>query len=131
MAKTTTIFELLDPLGVFVEYDTEYDIYVAQCLQTGHMVSASDQATVESMIIEVLGDEVSYAIERDDLQNLVSAPAPMEVWAKWKLAAATNNTHEAKIRVHGELPQQLRMLIGQAEVETAIRIAIGQTAAAA
>ena len=119
---------IIDPLKVFVEYDQQYEIFVAQCLQTGHVVSADDPDTAKSMIVELLGDEVNYAIQHDDLSNLLDTPAPMEIWAKWNLAAQAKDPEERKITVQGNMPQQLRMLVGQAEVQTEVRIATGKTA---
>ena len=54
-----TILQLLDPLKVFVEYDTQYEVYVAQCLQTGHLVTADDPAMTKEMIEELLQDEIT------------------------------------------------------------------------
>ena len=69
MSKISTL-RVLDPLKVFLEYDTQYGIYVAQCLQTGHLVTADDPDTAKEMITELLEDEVSSAIEKNDLSNL-------------------------------------------------------------
>jgi hypothetical protein len=129
VTKITTL-QILDPLKVFVEYDAKYEVYVAQCLGTGHLVTADDPKTAKDMIIELLEHEVSLAVENDDLASLLSNPAPIEIRAKWELAARAAKPEERTIRVQGEIPQGLRLLIGQAEVETEIRIATGRTAAA-
>lgn len=130
MAKIT-ILQILDPLKVFVEYDTQYDVYVAQCLQTGHLVTADDPGTTKEMIEELLQDEIALAIEQGDFSSLLGNPAPVNVWIKFELASK-NNQEERKITVRAEFPQQLRMLVGQqAEVETEIRIATGKTTRAA
>lgn len=130
MSKVT-ILQLLDPLKVFVEYDTQYEVYVAQCLQTGHLVTADDADTTKEMIEELLQDEITLAIERGDFSSLLSNPAPVEVWLKWGMAYKTGH-EERKITIRADFPQQLRLLVGQqAEVETEIRIATGKTAAAA
>src|SRR5579863_9554001 len=86
MSKVTTL-QLLDPLKVFVEYDTQYDTYVAQCLQTGHLVTANDSDLAKEMITELLQDEVSLAVEKNDISSLLSNPAPLELRIKWELAA--------------------------------------------
>ncbi len=133
MTKVTTL-QLLDPLKVFVEYDTRYEIYVAQCLQTGHLVTADDPDTVKNMIAELLEDEVSLAFKNNDISSLLANPASLELRAKWELAAITApeqlDRRTIKI-VHGEVPQELRLLLGQAEVETAVTIVTGRTARAA
>jgi hypothetical protein len=131
--KITTL-QLLDPLKVFVEYDTQYEIYVAQCLQTGHLVTADDPETVKEMIAELLEDEVSLAIKNNDISGLLANPAPLELRARWELAAITapDKLDRRTIKVvHGEVPQELRLLLGQAEVETAVTIVTGRTAKAA
>ena len=131
MSKVT-ILQLLDPLKVFVEYDTQYEVYVAQCLQTGHLVTADDADTTKEMIEELLQEEIILAIERGDFSSLLSNPAPVELWLKWEMAHKTGQREERKITVRAEFPQQLRLLVGQqAEVETEIRIATGKTARAA
>lgn len=133
MPKITTL-QLIDPLKVFVEYDTQYEIYVAQCLQTGHLVTADDPDTAKNMIAELLEDEVSTAIKNNDISGLLANPAPLELRAKWELAARTapDKLDRRTITVvHGEVPQELRLLLGQAEVETAVTIVTGRLAAAA
>jgi hypothetical protein len=133
VTKITTL-QLLDPLKVFVEYDTQYEIYVAQCLQTGHLVTADSPEMAKEMIKELLEDEVSLAVKRNDISVLLSNPAKMELWFRWELVAKTAPTKIERdtIKVtHGEVPQELRLLLGQAEVETEIKIATGRLAAAA
>lgn len=131
MSKLPTPLQILDPLKVFVEFDQQYEIYVAQCLQTGHLVTADDAETVKEMITELLQDEVSFAIGHNDLASLLSNPAPLEVWGKWSLASKTTALDERKIVVHSQVPVELRLLLGQSEVETEVRIATGRTTAAA
>lgn len=133
MNKITTL-QLLDPLKVFVEYDAQYEVYVAQCLQTGHLVTADDRKLAEEMITELLEDEVSLAVKSNNISNLLSNPAKMELWVRWEMAYrnAPDKVVQRTIKiVHGEVPQELRLLLGQAEVETAIKIATGRLGAAA
>lgn len=126
-----TILQILEPLKVFVEYDTQYDVFVAQCLQTGHLVTADDPATTKEMIEELLQDEITLALTQGDFSNLLGHPAPVAVWFKWELASKAN-LQERKITIRAEFPQELKVLVGQqAEVETEIRIATGKTARAA
>ena len=132
MPKITTL-QPLDPLKVFLEFDTQYGVFVAQCLQTGHLVTADDAVTAKEMIEELLQDEVSSALKDNDISRLLSNPAPMELWFKWDICSKMPNAIEQRtIRVSG-VPEQLRMLVGQdyrvVEVETGIRIATGRIAA--
>jgi len=71
---------------VLAEFDSEYNVYVARCLETGSVASADDMDTVLSMIEELLVDEVTFAIENDNLANLYSSPAPLRTWEKYRTA---------------------------------------------
>ena len=131
MPKITTL-QPLDPLKVFLEYDTQYQVYVAQCLQTGHLVTADDPETAKEMITELLEDEVSLAVKNNDILSLLSNPAPMPLWFKFDLASKVKVVeHGRTIKISGVVPQDLRVLVGQdyrtVEVETEIRIATGKT----
>lgn len=122
---------LLDPLKVFVEFDPQYEIFVAQCLQTGHLVTADDADKVKEMITELLEDEVSRAVETDD-NDLLAHPAPLTLWAKWAMAERAHKPEARKIRVNGNsISKELRLLLGQAEVQAEIHIATGRTSRAA
>ena len=131
MPTKITTLKPLDPLKVFVEYDPQYEIYVAQCLQTGHLVTADDADMAKEMIAELLEDEVSSAVKHNDISRLLSNPAEMKLWLKFELALQTapDKIDERTIRVvHSEVPQELRLLLGQAEVETLVSIVTGRTA---
>jgi hypothetical protein len=136
MTNITTL-QPLDPLKVFLEFNEQYHVYVAQCLQTGHLVTADDAEMAKEMITELLEAEVSEAVRANDLSNLLSNPAPMSLFFKFELAAKVPSAIDKTrtIRVHGGVPQELRVLVGQdyrsVEVETEIRIATGAIAAAA
>jgi hypothetical protein len=129
MTKQT--MALLDPLKVFVEFDSQYEIFVAQCLQTGHLVTADNVELVKEMIVELLEHEITLAFQADDLSELLSNPAPVELFVKWFLASMQGKLDERKIVTHGEVSKELRLLLGQAEVETEVRIATGRTTARA
>ena len=134
MPKVTTL-QPLDPLKVFLEFNTEYQVYVAQCLQTGHLVTADDPKIAKEMIAELLGDEVSIAVKANDLSSLLSSPAPMELFFKFEIASKAGAVEDSvTIRVSGVVPQELRMIVGQdynsVEVQTEIRIATGTARAA-
>ena len=135
MTNVTTL-QPLDPLKVFVEYDPQYEVYVAQCLQTGHLVTADDPDAVTEMITELLTDEVSLAVRNNDIPSLLSSPAPTEQWFKFDLASKAGAVKDGStIRVSGEVSHELRVLVGHdhraVEVTTEIRIATGKVAGAA
>jgi hypothetical protein len=86
----------------------------------------------KEMITELLEYEVSNAIKKGDLSSLLKHPAPLEIWIKWELASKANSVEETRtITVKGEIPQQVRLFIGQAEVTTEVKIATGTTTKAA
>jgi hypothetical protein len=136
MAEITTL-QPLDPLKVFLEFNEQYQIYVAQCLQTGHLVTADEPEMAKDMITELLEGEVSQAVRANDLSSLLSNPAPMSLFFKWELASKVPSAMDKTrtIRISGGVPQELRVLVGQdyhaVEVQTEIRIATGATAGAA
>ena len=136
MTMKITTLQPLDPLKVFLEFDTDYQIYVAQCLQTGHLVTADDPKLAKEMIAELLEDEVSFAVKANDLSSLLSHPAPMELFFKFDIASQIPGAIEngRTIRVSGVVPQELRMIVGQdyrsVEVMTEIKIATGKARAA-
>lgn len=108
-------------LRVLTEFDKTYRTHVAYCLETGSVVTSDDPAMLDDMIQELLSDEVTYALEHDkNFTNLLSTPAKMEVWAKWAKAASLGNIEPITITVKSE---QLKVLLGRAEVTTEVRIA--------
>lgn len=71
---------------VLIEKEIAYNVYVARCLETGSVATADDADTVEDMIKELLMDEVTFAVENDNLSNLYSSPAPLDIWMRFKQA---------------------------------------------
>ena len=71
---------------VLVEFDSGYNVFVARCLETGSVATADDEDTVEDMIAELLDDEVTFALDNDNLANLYSSPAPFYVWRQFRAA---------------------------------------------
>ena len=69
---------------VLVEFESGYNVFVARCLETGSVATADDAETAKDMIEELLVDEVTFAIENNNLANLFSSPAPFNVWMKFR-----------------------------------------------
>lgn len=136
MPDVTTL-QPIDPLKVFLEFNEEYQVYVAQCLQTGHLVTADEPDMAKEMITELLEEEVSRAVQANDLSRLLSHPAPMALFFKWDIASQVPSAMDETrtIRIPGGVPRELRVLVGQdyrnVEVETEIKIATGTIARAA
>lgn len=66
-------------LSVLVWREDE-KVIAAQCLQTGSVVTANDVPTAQSMMVELLRDEVSYNLQHKNMHNLFGTPAPFEIW---------------------------------------------------
>jgi hypothetical protein len=87
MTYTTTATNHEEPIFTFrvlVELDSGYNVYIARCLETGSVATAADPDTVENMIEELLVDELTYALQYENLPNLYSAPAPFDTWKRFR-----------------------------------------------
>jgi len=71
---------------VLIEFDSAYNVFVARCLETGSVATADDAEVVEDMVRELLVDEVTFALDHNNLANLYSSPAPFETWMKFREA---------------------------------------------
>jgi hypothetical protein len=78
-------------LRVLLRYDKKYAVHVAQCLETGNLVTADTSNEARAMIKELLEDEIAYALKHRNLKNLFSSPAPLEVLVQWVNARAEND----------------------------------------
>lgn len=99
MSKKETNFVRLRSL---IYFDSVYEVYLGQCLETGGVVTADDPETAESMMTELLEDEVSYAIKYRNFANLFSKPAPAEIWTRWYEAAKKGTVKEIALKIDAE-----------------------------
>jgi len=70
-------------LRVLPYFDSVHKFFVAQCLETGSVTTASDRETALEMMDELLEDEISQAIKFENLANLYSTPAPLDIHTRW------------------------------------------------
>lgn len=105
-------------LRVIVYRDDVYNAFVAQCLQTGSVATADDLDTAKEMISELLEDELSYAIEHQNFENLFSTPAPAEMWVRWYQAAKAGDVEVGELKIDAK---ELR--IDEQEVGTRVEVA--------
>jgi predicted RNase H-like HicB family nuclease len=78
-----------EPLFIFrvlIEWSNDYNVFVARCLETGNVATASSTEVAEDMIKELLIDEVTFAVNEDNIENLYSSPAPLEIWMRYRSA---------------------------------------------
>ena len=98
---------------VLIEWDSGYNVFVARCLETGSVATASDADTAEDMIKELLIDEVTFALEKDNLANLYSAPAPLDVWLKYRQvlqSGVPSKPMQRAVRAReGEVPAEIKI----------------------
>jgi hypothetical protein len=97
----TRKYPLFD-LRVLVEFYKRFGAFVAHCLETGSVVTADDRETVVSMIKELLEDEISFAIKHDNVRNLFSSAAPLDVWKKFTQASAKEKPIEIMLNIQIE-----------------------------
>ena len=117
MDKATQHYPLFE-WRALLEYDSKYKIFIAHCLETGSVVSADDPDTAKEMIKELLEDEITYAIERKSLKNLLSSPAPLDVHIRWQQAAEKTPPEKMTLNIRAE---ELRL--DRPDVETRIDFA--------
>lgn len=112
--KEKTMFRL----RVLAEYDSLYNIYIAQCLETGSIVSSDDPTTLDDMMTELLADEVTFAVEHKNFANLFSTPAPTDVWVRWLQTKGELKEHQIPINA-----KELRLDDEKQEVFAGIEVA--------
>jgi hypothetical protein len=72
---------------VLIEFDQRFRVFVGYCLETGSVVTADKPDMAKNMMKELLEDEISFAIQHNNVRNLLSSAAPLEIWKKWQEAA--------------------------------------------
>jgi hypothetical protein len=98
---STEKYPLFD-LRVLVEFNKGFSAFIAHCLETGSVVTADDRETVVLMMKELLEDEISFAINHENLRNLFSSPAPLDVWKKFTQASAHKAPQKIKLNIQIE-----------------------------
>jgi hypothetical protein len=78
------------------------------------------------MIVELLEDEVAFALKNKNLANLFSSPAPVEVWAQWVNAAMKQgidttwlNLNSTQRELHDIEPQGANYKTGRVQLAEA------------
>lgn len=94
---------------VYVFHDEQYKYEVGYCLETGSVATANDRKTVLEMIQELLHDETAYALKHHDFRNLLSCPAPFDIWMKWK----SGGPRKATMDINGNQAELLIVEGGQ------------------
>jgi hypothetical protein len=103
-SKAANLFNL----RVLLRYDDKYAVHVAHCIETGNVVTADSSEEAESMIKELLEDEILFALKHQNLKNLFSSPARLDVLVMWMNAARENGTRNVVLDINFkevELPE--------------------------
>jgi hypothetical protein len=98
VGKEQTMFRL----RVLPFFDSIHGFYVAQCLETGSITTASDRETALDMMDELLEDEISQALKFENLANLYSTPAPLEIHKRWVREAELYGTTTRPLNIKVE-----------------------------
>lgn len=104
-------------LRILEEFDKEHKVFVAHCLETGAVASATDAASLHTLMKETLQLEITLAVRSGDFDNLWKQQAPPDVWTRWHKAAGAGNKEDSTLTFNITLPTTPRR-----EVKSEIRI---------
>jgi hypothetical protein len=120
ISKLTTDREVpFFSLRGLTEYDSAHKVFISQCLETGSLVTADDSDTATHMLIELLEDEISYAVEHENFANLFSSPASPSVWVRWLKIAKTQDPQNITLKVSATA-----LRLDDLEVSTNVEMAV-------
>lgn len=68
---------------VLVEYDEDYTLWVARCLDTNAVATGETQEEAESLIKEVIENDIRIAVREGSIRNLMHARASYDVYERW------------------------------------------------
>ena len=95
------IIEQLD-LRVYIEFDEDYQSYVARCVDTGATATGASIEEAESLIKDILENDFRVAIEQGSLKSLLHVEPSFDAKVRWyELKAASP---ESIRRVPLEIP---------------------------
>lgn len=81
-------FLMMEPMfrfRVLIDFEIRGDVFVARCLETGSVATAADAETAEDMMVELLVDAITFAVDHNNLaKSLCSSPMPLEVWFRFR-----------------------------------------------
>ena len=93
-----TIIEQLD-LRVFVRFDEDYGVYVARCIDTGAVATGHTIEETETLIQEILANDLRIAMEEGSLKSLFHAEAPWDSKVGWYETKAANPENVKTVRL--------------------------------
>ena len=96
----------------------EEDYWLAHCLQLDIVTTAETLERVKSDILDLIGVQISYAFEHNNLDNLFF-PAPAEVWKKFTQPVDEIEYIEKEISLDIPLLEIQELCYGQAPTPAA------------
>lgn len=109
-------------LRVLLRYDSKYKVHVAHCIETGNVVTAESEEEARAMIKELLEDEISFALINENLKNLFSSPAPMDVLVEW-MNAARDGKETVELDIDPKESEKLKIEPPNAPVKNKVEFA--------
>jgi predicted RNase H-like HicB family nuclease len=120
------IIEQLD-LRVYIEFDEDYQSYVARCIDTGASATGTTIEEAEWLIKEILENDFRIAIEQGTLRSLLHAEPSFDAKIRWyELKAASP---ESIRRIPLEVPASILRRGVQSELRIIGKIREGISAA--
>lgn len=110
----------LDPLKLLVEFDEDYQTYLAHCLDTGAVATGSTVDEVQSLITRILENDISIAVRTNSLKSLLHTHAPEDVQIRW-LEAKTASPENVR-RIELEIPTTDEGVHSKRGVQSELRI---------
>jgi hypothetical protein len=85
---------------VLVEFDSNYQYYVARCLETDSTATADKLDELKILIKELLEEEITFAVVNNGVEALFSKQAPPETWMRWYRVVRTQQPEKIELTVH-------------------------------
>jgi hypothetical protein len=120
------IIEQLD-LRVYIEFDEDYQSYVARCVDTGAIATATTIEEAESLIKVILENDFRIAIEEGSLRSLLHVEPSFDAKVRWWVLKAA--APESIRRIPLEIPASTARRGVQSELRIIGRTREGTSAA--
>lgn len=86
-------------LKVLTEFDEDYGLYVARCLETGAVATGNTQDEATALIRQTLELDILLALRANNLEGLFQTNAPADVRARWYMAKASSGLEIVKLNI--------------------------------
>ena len=90
-------------LRVLAEFDSACGYYTSRCLETNSTATSDSPEDLKIITKALLEEEITYAANRNSVEDLFSKQAPPEVWKRWLEAVKTKPLEVIDLEV--EIPE--------------------------